>query len=83
MIKYDHLVRLMLAKTIIVKDLPTAIALRKEDTAGMRFVTLDGELIETDGSIRIGSAKTASGLISRKSELETLEFAVDGVGSGN
>jgi chromosome segregation protein len=71
--KYDHLINLLLGKTVIVKDLATAIALRRDDTAGMRFVTLDGELIETDGSIHIGSSKATSGLISRKSELEALD----------
>ncbi|MFA5863853.1 MAG: chromosome segregation protein SMC [Phycisphaerae bacterium] len=70
--RYDHLVRLLLGKTLIVRDLTTALNLRREDNIGMRFVTLDGELIETDGSIHIGSAKAASGLISRKSELEAL-----------
>jgi len=70
--KYEHLVRLLLAKTIIVKDLSTALSLRRQDTAGMRFVTLDSELIETDGYIHFGSSKASSGLISRKSELETL-----------
>jgi chromosome segregation protein len=72
--KYDHLVNLLLGKTLIVKDLATALRLRREDTAGMRFVTLDGELIETDGSVHIGSSKAVSGLISRKSELEALNI---------
>ena len=70
--KYDHLVRVLLGKTIIVSDLATAIALQREDDSGMRFVTLNNELVEADGSIQVGSAKSGSGLISRKSELQDL-----------
>jgi len=70
--QYEQLVRMLLGKTLLVRDLTTALNLRRQDNVGMRFVTLDGELIETDGSVHIGTSKASSGLISRKSELETL-----------
>ncbi len=70
--RYEHLVRLLLGKTLIVKDLATAIALMREDVSGMRFVTLDNKLVESDGSIHIGNVGSLSGLISRKSELQQI-----------
>ncbi len=70
--KYEHLVRLLLGKTLIVDNISKAIELKKQDTSGMRFVTLNNELIESDGSIHIGSAGSSSGLISRKSELQQI-----------
>ncbi|NLE30136.1 MAG: chromosome segregation protein SMC [Phycisphaerae bacterium] len=69
---YDQLVHVLLGKTVLVRDLTTAMTLRRDDNAGMRFVTLDGELIESDGSVHIGVGKGGGGLISRKSELEAL-----------
>jgi chromosome segregation protein len=69
---YDQLIHVLLGKTVLVRDLATALSLRREDNVGMRFVTLDGELIESDGSVHIGVGKGGGGLISRKSELEAL-----------
>jgi len=75
--QFDHLVRLLLGKTVIVKDLMTALSLRHQDAAGTRFLTLDGEMIETDGSVHLGSSKSSAGLISRKSELEALNAQLE------
>jgi len=70
--RFDHLVRLLLGKTLIVEDLGTAFRLAGEDAAGWRFVTREGEVVEADGSVRVGPTKGGAGLISRKSELEHL-----------
>jgi chromosome segregation protein len=70
--KYDHLINVLLGRTVLVKDLATALSLRREDAAGMRFVTLDGQIVEADGGVHFGVGKGTSGLISRKSELEAL-----------
>lgn len=65
------LVRRLLDGTWFVEKLAHAMALRKE-FAGVRFVTLAGELVEADGSLVIGPPRTAVGLISRRSELRAL-----------
>lgn len=63
----------LLEKTLVVKDLPTALSLAKKYPEA-RFVTLKGEILEPEGSITGGSpTKADQGLISRKSELESLE----------
>jgi chromosome segregation protein len=61
----------LLGQTLIVRDLDTARALAAH-TTGFRFVTLQGELLETDGTLTIGSPHAEGGILSRKSELRDL-----------
>jgi len=69
---FEHLARHLLGKTIVAEDLDAALAMAKQDVAGHRFVTLDGEVVEADGRLRLGPATSDAGLISRKSELRDL-----------
>jgi chromosome segregation protein len=65
----------LLSNTLIVKDLEAARALASE-TIGYRFVTLAGELLESDGVLTVGVHEAESGLLSRKSELRELREQV-------
>ncbi len=71
----EDLPRRLLARTLIVQDLDTARILA-EHTSGFRFVTLQGELLEADGTLTIGSPHAEGGLLSRKSELRDLREQV-------
>ena len=62
----------LLNNTIIVKDLTSALALSR-NTHNIRYVTLDGELLESAGTISGGKKHGQVGIISRKSELVKLE----------
>ncbi|MEM6688703.1 MAG: AAA family ATPase, partial [Planctomycetota bacterium] len=66
----EDLVRHLLCNTWLVDSLETAYGLRRLSGAGLRFVTTDGHLLENDGSLVIGSAASAAGLVSRQSELQ-------------
>jgi len=59
----------LLGTTWLVDSLATAFGLRRLSGAGLRFVTSRCELLEPDGSIVIGPAGSAAGLVSRRSEL--------------
>jgi chromosome segregation protein len=61
----------LLGNTLVVRDLATAreIAARNND---YRFVTLAGELLESDGTLTVGAHHAETGIISRKSELREL-----------
>ncbi len=59
----------LLGTTWLVDNLATAIGLRRLSGAGLRFVTSRCELLEADGSLVIGPAGAAAGLVSRRSEL--------------
>lgn len=61
----------LLGQTRIVPDLATARALAAE-TPGLRFVTLQGELLEADGTLTVGTYHPEAGILSRKSELRDL-----------
>jgi len=63
----------LLADTWIVSSLDVALALAKSEGAGCRFVTLQGELLETDGTLYVGTVRSESALVSRKSELRGLK----------
>ncbi len=61
----------LLGSTLIVKDLATARELSAR-LPNRRFVSLQGELLETNGVVTVGDARAASGILSRKSELREL-----------
>jgi chromosome segregation protein len=59
----------LLRDTLIVQDLAAA---RAAAGSGWRCVTLQGELLEPDGTLTIGTHHAESGILSRKSELREL-----------
>lgn len=61
----------LLGRTLIVRDLATARILA-EHAPGFRFVTLQGELLEPDGTLTVGTHHAEAGFLSRKSELREL-----------
>jgi len=63
----------ILGKTMIVADLTDAKTAAEMGTGDLRFVTLNGEVLEPDGRIRMGAANRSTGVIARKSELAALE----------
>jgi chromosome segregation protein len=65
----DHL----LGRTVAVDTLSEADELRRLAPSGWRYVTYNGEVVESDGTVRAGPMTAAMGLISRRSELEVLE----------
>jgi chromosome segregation protein len=65
----EPLVRALLGTTWFVESLATALDLSHFRGAGLRFVTAECQLIDSDGSITIGSLQTGLGLVSRRSEM--------------
>jgi chromosome segregation protein len=74
----EDLPRRLLARTLIVRDLAAAAAIAASHT-GYRYVTLQGELLEADGTLTIGTHHAESGILSRKSELRELREQVIGL----
>jgi chromosome segregation protein len=65
----------LLSRTLIVRDLATARSLAAH-TSGFRLLTLQGELLEPDGTLTVGTHHAEAGLLSRKSELRELRERV-------
>lgn len=62
----------LLADTWVVETLADALRLHALTVGQCRFVTLQGELIENDGTLFAGTVRNESALLSRKSELRRL-----------
>jgi chromosome segregation protein len=58
----------LLGRTMIVQDLDSAREIAAQAN-GYRSVTLQGELLEVDGTLTVGTHHAESGILSRKSEL--------------
>ena len=69
---YVDFIKQMLGGTWVVKTLADAVTLQKGQGTGARFVTLDGEIVEADGTVVVGPKAVSSGIVSRRSELRAL-----------
>ena len=79
-LKYDSrhapLVWNLLGRTIVVDSIEAAAELSGKLPKQYEFVTLKGEFLGADGTIKLGSLGKATGLISRKSRLRQLQQAI-------
>jgi chromosome segregation protein len=71
--EFAVLAKRLLGKTWIVDTLAHALALAESAGRGLSFVTRAGELVAADGTLYVGPRNTATGLISRRSELRVLK----------
>jgi chromosome segregation protein len=63
----------VLADTWIVQSMEFATRLATGRGVGLRFVTLQGELLESNGTLFVGTIRSETSLLSRKSELRRLK----------
>ncbi len=61
----------LLGRTLLVHDLAAARTIAAQNL-GYRLVTLQGELLEPDGTLTVGTHHAETGILSRKSELREL-----------
>ncbi len=73
----DNVVSNLLGGTVIVDNTNTAIALAKSTGYAFRIVTLDGDVVNPQGSLTGGSKKAeSSNLMGREREIETLGISI-------
>ena len=63
----------VLADTWVVQSIDTAVRLATGPGRGLRFVTLQGELLDSNGTLFVGTIRSETSLFSRKSELRRLK----------
>ncbi len=66
---HESLVRRLLGNTWIVKQLPHALHLQTQTGGDVRFITLEGDVVDIDGTMTIGARLQPLGIVSRRSEL--------------
>src|SRR5262249_41359511 len=71
----QDLIHRLLGTTLLVADLDTARTIAAT-IPGQRCITLNGEILEADGTLTVGTHHAESGLISRKSELRDLRHRI-------
>ena len=69
--RYRPLVERLLGTVVVVEDRDSAARLAAKSEAGLRFVSLDGEVWE-HGRVRAGSARSLSGLLHREGQIRDL-----------
>ena len=69
---YEQIVLKLLGRTVIAERLSDAIRMSRNNGNRLRIVTLDGQMMNADGSMTGGSTAKGSGILSRASELERL-----------
>lgn len=63
----------VLADTWVVETIEAGAALASTTGRGCRFVTLQGELIEANGALQVGTVRSETAILSRKTELRQLK----------
>ena len=69
---HHPLIRRLLGRVWVVDRLDHAQALVREAPAGIVVVTRGGQCLSSDGTFEIGVPSTATGIVTRRSELRTL-----------
>lgn len=76
--KFKNIFDYLLGRVAIVDKMDTAIRLSKAVGSGVRFVTLDGEIINVSGAITGGKYKNkTANLLERKGEITKLEQEIE------
>ena len=76
--KYNKVIQFLLGRTVVCTNIDCAGAIGREFDYRFRIVTLDGQLVNAGGSFTGGSHKQqSSGLLSRRSEIESLAKKVE------
>ncbi|MBP0990250.1 MAG: chromosome segregation protein SMC, partial [Oscillospiraceae bacterium] len=71
--KYDNIVMSLLGKIVVAENIDFAVDIAKKYNYGFKIVTLDGQLVNAGGSMTGGSVVAGTGLLSRKSEIDSLK----------
>ena len=75
--EYKKIFDYLLGRVVIVRDLDTAVRLSKSIGQSLRFVTLEGEVINANGAITGGRFKNkTANILSRKNEIISLDSEI-------
>ena len=80
--KYEGIILNLLGKAIVVDNMDTAIILARQNSYGFKIVTLQGDIINSSGSMTGGSVtQKSSNIIGRATQIKNLEKELDKLNS--
>ncbi len=74
--KYRDVIGNLLGNTVVAEDLDSAVNIAKKFGYSFKVVSLDGQVVNTGGSLTGGSLVKNAGLLSRAAEIEKLNSQV-------
>ncbi|MFN4243075.1 MAG: AAA family ATPase [Tepidisphaerales bacterium] len=74
--RFGPMARRLLSRVAVVDDLLAAEHLRQHGPAGWRYITRNGEVLDTDGTFHAGPPAAVTGLLTRRSELQQLAVQI-------
>ncbi|MBO4264978.1 MAG: chromosome segregation protein SMC [Clostridia bacterium] len=74
--KYRPVIDNLLGRTVISDSIDSAAEMAKMLGYRLRFVTLDGQIVNAGGSFTGGSSRQESGILSRSAEIEKLKSRI-------
>ncbi len=69
---YREVVRFLLGRTLVAKDLDCAVVIARKNGFRLRVVSLDGQVVNAGGSMTGGFAVRSAGILGRRREIESL-----------
>ena len=76
--RYEKVFGYLLGRTAVTKDLDTAVRLSGISRAGLRFVSLEGDVVNSSGAITGGRYKhQTAGILDRKKEKQRLAAGIE------
>jgi len=74
--KYDGIMKSLLGRVIVVDNIDNAIAISRKYGYKFRVVTLEGDILNSGGSMSGGSVNKQSGFLSRATEIKELSSEI-------
>ena len=78
--QYREIVKYLLGNTVVCEDLDSAVAISKKFGYRFKTVSLDGQVVNSGGSLTGGSLIRNAGILSRASDIKRLEGEVEKLG---
>lgn len=75
--RYDGIFKSLIGRTVVVDNIDNAVALAKKSGYKYRIVTLDGQVLNTGGSLTGGSINKTQSLLSRGKDIEALSESIE------
>ena len=79
--KYDVVASSLLGEIVVAEDIDSAVSIARKYGYNFKIVTLDGQIVNSGGSMTGGSLSKNAGILSRSGEIEKLRNQADKIGA--